>query len=146
MDDPGYFESGCGAASVVEEHSDSVAEKRDESCAAIVVGTSGHPIGNVSQNQETAAVAVAAPTGATKKDSDQKSAAGLAHSVPTLRAGSLRRRNHADRVIDRVGVVERLLQGAGDPAAVERLHLVGLVDAAFLIPEGAQTFRFGIDE
>ena len=104
------------------------------------------PIGNVSQNQETAAVAVVAPTGATRKDSDQKSAAGLVHSVPTLRAGSLRRRNRADRAIDRVGAVERLRQGAGDPAAVGRLHLVGLVDAASLIPEGAQTFRSGIDE
>ena len=146
MDDPGYSESGCGAASVVDEHSDSAAEKHDESCAAVVVGPSGHPIGNVLQNQETAAVAGGAPTVATRKDSDQKSAAGLVHSVLTLRAGSLRRRRRADRAIDRVGAVERLLQVAGDPAAVGRLHLVGLVDAASLIPEEAQTFRSAIDE
>ena len=120
MDDPGYFESGCGAASVVEEHADSAVEKRDESCAVIVVGTSGHPIGNVSQNPETAAVGVGAPAVATREDSDQRSVAGLVHSVPILRAGNLQRKSRADRAVDRVGVAGRLLQVAGDPAAVGR--------------------------
>ena len=101
-------------------NSDSAAEKRDESCAAVVVGTSWHPIGNLSKNRETAAAGDGAPAVATREASDQKSAAGLVHSVPTLRAGNLRRKNHADRAIDRVGAVERLLQGAGDPAAVGR--------------------------